>query len=106
GHAVFIDARKFFPNVPEDQFPAQLLCVEIYKEGGVRPVEVGSCLIGRDPDTGENIRPALDLCRLTIPRRVYTSEHLEYVADVVRVVLEERGQSQRRGLAFEEEAPG
>jgi tryptophanase len=106
GHAVFIDARKFFPNVPEDQFPAQLLCVEIYKEGGVRPVEVGSCLIGRDPDTGENIRPALDLCRLTIPRRVYTFEHLEYVADVVRTVLEEKGQTQSRGLMFDEEAAG
>lgn len=106
GHAVFIDARKFFPNVPEDQFPAQLLCTEIYKEGGVRPVEVGSCLIGRDPDTGENIRPALDLCRLTIPRRVYTFEHLEYVADVVRAVLEEKGQAQTRGLRFDREAPG
>jgi tryptophanase len=106
GHAVFIDARKFFPNVPEDQFPAQLLCVEIYKEGGVRPVEVGSCLIGRDPDTGENIRPALDLCRLTIPRRVYTFEHLEYVADVVRTVHEEKSKSQNRGLRFDQEAQG
>lgn len=106
GHAVFIDARKFFPNVPEDQFPAQLLCVEIYKEGGVRPVEVGSCLIGRDPDSGENIRPALDLCRLTIPRRVYTFEHLEYVADVVRTVHEEKGKTQSRGLRFDVEAQG
>lgn len=67
GHAVFIDARKFFPNVPEDEFPAQLLCAELYREGGVRCVEVGSCLVGRDPDSGENIRPPLDLCRLTIP---------------------------------------
>jgi tryptophanase len=106
GHAVFIDARKFFPNVPEDQFPAQLLCVEIYKEGGVRPVEVGSCLIGRDPDTGENIRPALDLCRLTIPRRVYTFEHLEYVADVVKTVHDEKGKTQNRGLRFDQEAQG
>jgi tryptophanase len=106
GHAVFIDARKFFPNVPEDQFPAQLLCVEIYKEGGVRPVEVGSCLIGRDPDTGDNIRPALDLCRLTIPRRVYTFEHLEYVADVVKTVHDEKGKTQNRGLRFDQEAQG
>ena len=106
GHAVFIDARRFFPNVPEDEFPAQLLCVELYKEGGVRPVEVGSVLAGRDPDTGENIRPGLDLCRMTIPRRVYTMEHLEYVADVVRTVHEEKGRKLRHGLRFEVEAPG
>ena len=106
GHAVFIDARRFFPNVPEDEFPAQLLCVELFKEGGVRPVEVGSVLAGRDPDTGENIRPGLDLCRMTIPRRVYTMEHLEYVADVVRTVHEEKGRKLRHGLRFEVEAPG
>ena len=106
GHAVFIDGRKFFPNVPEDEFPAQLLCAELYKEGGVRSVEVGSCLVGRDPDTGENIRPALDLCRLTIPRRVYTFEHLEYVADVIRTVQEERGTKLKRGLCFDHEAEG
>jgi len=106
GHAVFIDARKFFPGVPEDEFPAQLLCAELYKEGGVRAVEVGSVLIGRDPDTGENIRPNLDLCRVTIPRRVYTFEHLEYVADVIRSVFEEKGPKLRHGLRFEVEAPG
>ncbi len=106
GHAVFIDARRFFPGVPEDEFPAQLLCVELYKEGGVRAVEVGSVLIGRDPDTGENIRPNLDLCRITIPRRVYTFEHLEYVADVVATVFTEKGQKLRHGLRFEVEAPG
>ena len=106
GHAVFLDARLFFPNVPQDEFPAQLLCVEIYKEGGIRCVEVGSCLIGRDPDTGENIRPSMDLCRITIPRRAYTFEHLEYVADVVRTVFEEKSSSQRRGLCFDVEAPG
>lgn len=106
GHAVFIDARKFFPNVPENEFPAQLLCVELYKEGGVRAVEVGSVLIGRDPDTGENIRPDLDLCRMTIPRRVYTDEHLDYVIDVVCTVFHEKGARLHRGLAFDVEAAG
>lgn len=105
GHAVFIDGRLFYPEVPEDQFPAQLLCAELYREGGVRPVEVGSNLIGRDPDTGQNIRPALDLCRLTIPRRVYTGEHLEYVVDVAKTVrATQRGRS--RGLAFLKEGVG
>jgi tryptophanase len=106
GHAVFIDARKFFPNVPESEFPAQLLCVELYKEGGVRTVEIGSVLMGRDPDTGENIRPGLDLCRITVPRRVYTGEHFDYVADVVLTVFREKGEQLRSGLCFDVESPG
>jgi len=105
GHAVFIDGRLFFPAVPEDDYPAQLLCVELYKEGGVRTVEIGSNLVGRDPDTGENIRPTLDLCRLTVPRRVYNAEHLEYVVDVVQTVHREQ-KDRRRGLAFAREAAG
>lgn len=105
GHAVFIDGRLFYPDVPEDQFPAQLLCVELYREGGVRTVEIGANLIGRDPDTGENIRPALDLCRLAIPRRVYNKEHMEYIVDVAKTVREEQ-RARVRGLAFDKEAAG
>jgi tryptophanase len=105
GHAVFVDGRKFYPHVPEDQFPAQLLCVEMYKEGGVRTCEIGSNLIGRDPDTGENIRPALDLARLAVPRRAYFQEHMDYVVDVVATVHQEQ-RERTRGLAFLREAPG
>lgn len=105
GHAVFIDGRRFFPKVPEDEFPAQLLVVGLYREGGVRAVEVGSCLAGRDPDTGENIRPALDLTRLTIPRRVYGQEHFDYVVDVVEEVFR-REKDRKRGLAFDVEMKG
>jgi tryptophanase len=105
GHAVFIDGRRFFPRVPEGEFPAQLVTVELYREGGVRAVEVGSCLAGRDPDTGAHNRPALDLCRLTIPRRVYTQEHFDYVADVVASV-HAQGQTRSRGLAFARETKG
>ena len=105
GHAVFVDGRLFYPNVPEDQFPAQLLCTELYREGGVRTVEIGSNLIGRDPDTGENIRPALDLCRFAIPRRVYNKEHMEYLVDVAQTVRSEQ-RGRERGLAFLREAPG
>ena len=104
GHAIFIDGRRFYPNVPEDQFPAQLACVEIYKAGGVRTVEVGSCLAGRDPDTGVNLRPAMDLCRLAIPRRVYTREHLDYVTETVASVIQ-RAKHQKTGLAFDQETP-
>lgn len=105
GHAVFIDGRAFYPKVPEDQFPAQLLTVGLYREGGVRAVEIGSCLAGRDPDTGENNRPALDLCRLTIPRRVYTQEHFDYIADCV-AELHARERDRTTGLAFDEESKG
>ena len=105
GHAVFIDGRRFFPNVPETEYPAQLITVSLYREGGIRAVEIGSCLAGRDPDSNENIRPALDLCRLTIPRRVYTQEHFDYVADVVATV-HGRDRGRRRGLTFEIETKG
>jgi len=105
GHAVFVDGRRFYPEIPEDQFPAQLLCVELYKEGGVRAVEIGANLIGRDPDTGENIRPALDLCRLAIPRRTYTKEHMEYLVDVIKCVRDEQ-KERTTGLTFLKETPG
>ena len=105
GHAVFIDGRRFFPNVSEDEFPAQMLTVELYKEGGIRAVEIGSCLAGRNPDTGENVRPHMDLCRLTIPRRAYTNEHLDYVADVVHRVKKKHG-DRKKGLAFLNETQG
>ncbi len=104
GHAIFIDGREFYKNVPKDQFPAQLACVEIYKEGGVRGVEVGACLAGRDPDTGKNIMPALDLCRLAIPRRVYTQEHFDYVAEIV-LGAHEKGKGRKTGLKFDQETP-
>jgi len=105
GHAVFIDGRSFYPKVPEDQFPAQMVCVELYKYGGVRTVEVGSSLAGRDPDTGKNLRPAMDLCRLAIPRRVYTGEHLDYVADIIKEAHLETC-NRTKGLAFEKESKG
>lgn len=105
GHAVFIDGRRFYPNVPEDQFPAQMVCVELYRFGGVRSVEVGSSLAGRDPDTGRNIRPAMDLCRLAIPRRVYTQEHMDYVAEVAREAYDAT-RERTKGMTFEKESKG
>lgn len=105
GHAVFIDGRRFFPKVSENEFPAQLVTVCLYREGGIRAVEVGSCLAGRDPDSGENIRPALDLCRLTVPWRVYTQEHFDYIASITSDVLEKEG-GRTSGLAFDEELRG
>ena len=82
-HAVFLDAKRFLPHVDQDQYPAQMLAAQLYVESGVRSMERGNVSAGRDPKTGKNRRPALELVRLTIPRRVYTQSHLDVVADAV-----------------------
>ncbi len=98
GHAVFIDGRAFFPHISQEQFPSHTLCVEAYIEGGIRAVEVGALLAGRDPDTGKNILPRLELTRLAIPRRVYTTEHLLYVAQIFGRIYDRR--EDVKGLEF------
>ena len=82
-HAVFIDAKRFLPHVDQDDYPAQALAAELFIESGIRTMERGNVSAGRDPVTGENRRPALELVRLTIPRRVYTQAHMDVVAESV-----------------------
>jgi len=85
-HAIFVDAKRFLPHVDQDDYPAQRLAAEIYVESGVRAMERGNVSKGRDPNTGANYRPALELVRLTIPRRVYTDDHMRAVAEgIIRV---------------------
>lgn len=104
GHAIFLDAKKILTNVPKEQFIAQTLAVELYLESGVRGVEIGALLADRDPDTRENRYPALELLRLAIPRRVYTNNHMDYIAAAVKNVYDRR-ESITKGLVITKELP-
>jgi tyrosine phenol-lyase len=98
GHGVFLDAREILPHVPQDEFPAQALAAAIYVDSGVRAMERGNVSAGRDPATGGNRHPKLELVRLTIPRRVYTQAHMDVVAESVAEVVTHADQV--RGLEF------
>ena len=83
GHAVYLDAHATLPHIRPGEFPGQALAVELYFEGGIRGVEIGSVMFAYpDPDSGKMIYPKLELLRLAIPRRTYTQSHLDYVADI------------------------
>jgi tryptophanase len=104
GHAIFVDARKFLPNVPKEQLQAQTLAVELYLEAGIRGVEIGTLLADRDPETRENRYPALELLRLAIPRRVYTNNHMDVIAVALKNVFDRRDKI-TKGLKIINEAP-
>lgn len=99
GHAVYVNARKFLPHIPQAEFPGQSLVVNLYLESGIRATEVGSLMFARkDPQSGQWIYPELDLMRLALPRRVYTGGHLEYVARAVSELYVRR--EQLRGMVI------
>lgn len=101
GHAVFLDAKKFLPHLAQDQFPAQALAAELYLESGIRSMERGIVSAGRNKETGEHNCPALELVRLTFPRRVYTQAHCDVVIESVEEIY--RGRSRVPGLRMTHE---
>lgn len=103
GHAVFIDALNFLPNVPRAEYPAQTLGIELYKEAGVRGVEIGTLLADRDPETREDRFPKLELLRLAIPRKTYTFNHMDYIAAALKNIYDRREEI-RSGYSIEWES--
>ena len=104
GHAVFVDALRFLPHIPREEFPAQTLAIQLYLESGVRGVEIGTLLADRHPETRENRYPALEMVRLAIPRRVYTNNHMDIIAVALKNVFDRRDQI-RKGVKIVREAP-
>jgi len=102
-HAVFLDAKAFLPHLDQDAYPAQTLAAELYLEAGIRSMERGNVSAGRDPATGRNRRPKLELVRLTLPRRVYTQAHMDVVAETVADVYARRDEIRGLKMVYEPE---
>ncbi len=103
GHAIYIDAKRFLPDIPPEQFPGQSIVCELYIEGGIRGVEIGSVMFGKYDNQGNLIPPPMELVRLAIPRRVYTQSHIDYVLEIILEVFEKR--NNLRGYKITYQAP-
>jgi tryptophanase len=104
GHAIYIDAAAFLPHVPPRHLPGQAVVAELYLEGGIRAVEVGTVMFGRhDPGTGAETTAAMELVRLAMPRRVYTQSHVDYMIEVIASVWRRRAAI--GGFRFAYQAP-
>lgn len=104
GHAIFLDANKFVPTIPREEYRAQALALELYVVGGIRGVEIGTVLADRDPFTRKNRFPELELVRLAIPRRTYTNNHMDYVAVALKNIFDSRKEA-KTGYVIVDEAP-
>ena len=103
GHAIFLDAKRFYDHLSQDLFPAQTLAAELYIDSGVRAMERGVVSAGRNPETGKHRYPALELTRLTIPRRVYTQAHMDVVAESIKNIFDTRKQTKGLKMVYEPE---
>jgi tryptophanase len=104
GHGVFVDAAEFFPHIPYNEFPAQVLAIELYKEAGIRTCDIGSFMLGNDPDTGEQLHSEFEFTRFAIPRRVYTQAHIDIMADAL-IAIKQRASEVERGYRITWEPP-
>jgi tryptophanase len=103
GHAVYIDAKAFYPHIPPEQFPGQVLCCELYRLGGLRGVEIGSVMFGKKDSKGRDIPAAMELVRLAFPRRMYTQSHFDFAIEVILEAFKQRRKA--RGLKITWEPP-
>ncbi len=103
GHAVYLDAKSFLPHIPADEYPGQALCCELFIEGGIRGVEIGTVMFGKYDADGNTIPAPMELVRLAIPRRVYTQSHIDYVTEVISAVYKRRNEI--KGLKITYESP-
>jgi tryptophanase len=104
GHAIYIDAAAFFPQIPPLELPGQALVAELYREAGIRAVEIGTVMFGRrSPESGQETPASMELVRLAIPRRVYTQSHIDYVVEAILQIWERR--EKVSGYRFLEQAP-
>ncbi|MBE2233154.1 MAG: tyrosine phenol-lyase [Anaerolinea sp.] len=101
GHAIFLDAKRFYPHLPQDAFPSQTLAAELYLDSGIRSMERGIVSAGRNAQTGDHYYPKLELTRLTIPRRVYTQAHMDVTAEAVKAVYDAREQARGLRMVYE-----
>ena len=104
GHGIFLDAKQMYPEIPYYEFPAQVLAIELYKEAGIRSCDIGSYMMGNDPDTGEQLESDFEFTRLAIPRRVYTRAHLDVIVDAL-IEIKKRSSEMKRGYRITWEPP-
>ncbi len=101
GHAIYIDAKAFYPHIPVEEFPGQALACELYLKAGIRGCEIGSVMFGKYTEAGKLIPAPMELVRLAIPRRVYTQSHIDYVVETFRELAEERGRAHGYRITYE-----
>ena len=101
GHAIYLDAKRFLPNIPPEQFPGQSIVIALYIEGGIRSVEIGSVMFGKNDSNGKLIPPPMELVRLAVPRRVYTQSHIDYVLEIILEVFKNRNSLKGYKIVYE-----